>query len=362
MRWFFGLLAATVIAKRPSKEEKAAEPAAEAPPAPEPPAIEKPLSNPRNYAIKLLGTCTATGKDLVGRDQATPSEYTYSLYGKGGLAVGQAISVGPPEDFMKYIPGNRPIDVLKLLPVGALEVARTYAHRSSYQALDAAKMQVTFDKTYRNFYLGVDRQILVTDGPTFTTREMANQIPAELRFGRFRFVDGSEGATGQEDGIYGLMDRAVGSLVEARVALDLLNCGWVDAGLAPSHWLDLYAGVATGIFATYELRYYMMQYLAWGEEYHRDVMGAIWGNKPLWQTWAEIDTRLAAVEADYATIGGGLLAQIAAKGTVAEWNERQIRIGEDGRGRYADQKERLRIVMGLPPLKEQVDKAAAAAK
>lgn len=346
MRWITGLLVAMTLAKKPSKVTIAEEP--EAPP---PPAIERTLENPKNYAIKLLATCTPTGKDLVGRNQAAPNEYVYSLYGSGGLAVGQSISVGAPEDFMKTIQGNRPIDILKGLPVGVFEVARSFAHRTGYQALQDQGGKVSFDKTYRNLYLGPDKQILVTFGPRISTRAMAQTIPVDMRFSRFRFVDGSD-ASGGEEGLYGLVDRMVATNMEARVAIDLLNCGWEDAGLSPSHWLDLFGGVETALFATQELRYYALQYLHYAKDNQAEIYQSSLDNKPLLQAIVEVDARAAALEAEYAEKGAALLGRMAAKGTMAEMSEKAIRIGEDGRNRYVDQRLRLAAALKDPALAE----------
>ncbi len=357
MRWITGLLVAMTLAKKPAKTEEVA-PAPEAPPASP---IERTLENPKSYAIKMLATCTPTGKDLVGRNQAAPNEYMYSLYGSGGLAVGQSINVGAPEDIMKHVQGNRPIDILKTLPVAVFEVARSYAHRTGYQALQDAGGKVNFDRTYRNLYLGIDKQILVTDGPRFSTRAIMTSIPTELRFGRFRFVEGSD-SSGGEEGIYGLVDRLVGTSLEARVAVDLLNCGWEDAGLSTANWLDLFSGVETSLFAAQEMRYYTLEYLRYAKDGEAAVYQAALENKPLMQAIVEVHQRTMALEVEYAQKAQAIAAKITAKGTPTELTEKSIRIGEDGRNRYSDQRARVGAALAAPRLNEIAEAVSARSK
>lgn len=357
MRWITGLLVAMTLAKKPAKtEEVAAE--ADAPP---PPPIERTLENPKNYAIKMLATCTPTGKDLVGRNQAAPNEYNYSLYGSGGLAVGQSINVGEPEDIMKHVQGNRPIDILRTLPIAVNEVSRSYAHRTGYQALQDQGGKVDFNRTYRNLYLGIDKQILVTDGPRFSTRAITMSIPAELHFGRFRFVDGSD-SKGGEEGIYGLADRMVGTLNEARVAVDLLNCGWEDAGLSAANWLDLFSGVETSLFAAQEMRFYVLEYLRFAKDNEASVYNSMLENKPLMQTIVEVNSRSMALEVEYAQKSQALVEKIKAKGMNAEFGTNAVRIGDDGRNRYTDQRARLGQALSAPALNEIAEAVSARSK
>lgn len=355
MRWITGLLVATTLAKKPSLTDQ---PAAEPAPAPVSP-IERKLDNPKGYAIKMLATCTPTGKDLVGRNQVAPNEYTYSLYGSGGLAVGQSMNVGPPEDFMKAVQGDRPIDILKTLPIGVFEVARSYAHRTGYQALQDAGGTVSFDKTYRNLYLGMDKQILVTDGLRFSTRAIGPSIPNELRFGRWRFVDEQQGS---EEGIYGLVDRLVGTSVEARVSVDLLNCGWEDAGLSVGNWLDLFSSVETSLFAAQEMRFYVLSYLRFAKDNEATVYQAALDNKPLMQAIAEVHQRTMALEVEYAQKAQALTAKLTEKGMNATFSEQSIRIGEDGRNRYTDQRTRVSAALAAPGLNEIAEAVNARSK
>lgn len=356
MRWITGLLVAMTLAKKPPA--KVEEPAPEPPP---PPPIERTLENPKSYAIKMLATCTPTGKDLVGRNQAAPNEYVYSLYGSGGLAVGQTIDVGAPEDFMKPIQGNRPIDILKGLPVGVFEVSRSYAYRTGYQALQDSGAKVSFDKEYRNLYLGSDRQILVVQGPTFNTRSVASRIPPEMRFGRFRFLDGSD-PKGGEEGIYGLVDRLVGTTIEARVAVDLLNCGWEDAGLSASNWLDLFSSVENALFAAQEMRYYVLEYLRYAKDNQTAIYQATLENKALMQAIVEANQRAMALEVEYAQKSQALATKLTEKGTPTEFGEKAVRIGEDGRNRYSDQRARLMTALGEPRLVEISEAVSARSK
>lgn len=355
---FTGILLVAALAKKPPAKE--ATPPAEPAAAPVPP-IERTLADPLTYAKKLLSSCTPTGKDLVGRDQSTPPEYMFSLYGSGGLAVGQAIAVGPPEDFMKNVKGNRPIDVLVGLPVGVFEVARTYAHRSAYQALQDAGAKVALDKTYRNFYFAPDKQIVVTYGTTFSTREMAMTVPNELRYGRYRFVDGGDGAGGAE-GIYGLVDRSVATLMEARVAIDLLNCGWESGGLTAAHWLPLFSDAETALFATVEMQYYTAQFLRFAKSAHSENYQATLDNKALMQAMVETNTRAAALQAEYEEKAAALLGRISAGGLPAEWGPKSIRIGDQGMGRYVEQREKLAAVMADPTMTEITSAVAARAR
>lgn len=356
MRFITGLLVALTLSKKPTTTTE--QPAAEAPPASP---IERTLENPKSYAIKMLAACTPTGKDLVGRDQAAPNEYNYSLYGSGGLAVGQSIDVGAPGDFMKPIQGNRPIDILKGLPQGASEVARTYAHRTGYQALQDSGAKVAFDKNYRNLYLGMDLQILVTDGPHFSTRQIVQGIPIDMHMGRFRFVDGSDGTGGQE-GIYGLVDRLVGTEIEARVAVDVLNCGWVDAGLSAGNWLDLYSSAETALFATREMRYYVLQYLRYAKDQEGSVFQSALDNKPLMRAIAEADARADALQIEYEQKGAALAEAINAKGLQASFGDTAVRVGDDGRNRYTDQRGKLNTAFASPGLTEIAEAVAARSK
>ena len=355
---FTSILLVAALAKKPPAKEEA--PAAEPAAAPVPP-IERALNDPLTYAKKLIATCTPTGKDLVGRDQSTSNEYMFSLYGSGGLAVGQAIQVGPPEDFMKNVKGNRPIDILVGLPVGLFEVARTYAHRSAYEALQAAGAKVALDKTYRNFYFGPEKQLVVTYGTTFSTREMAMTVPNELRFGRYRFVDGGDGSGGAE-GIYGLVDRSVATLTEARVAMDLLNCGWEDGSLTPAHWLPLFSDVETALFATLEMEYYSMQFLRFAKSAHSENFQATLENKALMQAMVEVDNRAKALQTEWEEKGSALVGRITAKGLASEWSAKSIRIGDQGMGRYVEQREKLNAVMNDPTMTEISSAVAARAR
>lgn len=355
---FTGILLVAALAKKPAAKEEA--PSTE-PAAAEVPPIERALGDPLTYAKKLLSTCTPTGKDLVGRDQSTSPEYMFSLYGSGGLAVGQSVSLGPPEDFMKNVRGNRPIDILVGLPVGLFEVARTYAHRSSYEAMQAAGATIALDKTYRNFYFAPDKQIVVTYGTTFSTREMAMTVPNELRYGRYRFVDGGDGKGGAE-GIYGLVDRSVATLMEARVAIDLLNCGWEDGGLTAAHWLPLFSDAETALFATREMQYYTMQFMRFAKSAHAENYQATLDNKALMASILEINSRADALQTEYEEKGAALVGRITAKGLPSEWGPKSIRIGEQGMGRYVEQREKLAAVMADPSMAEIVSAVSARAR
>ena len=352
---FTGILLVAALAKKPAAKE---ETPTTAPAAVEVPPIERALNDPLNYAKKLLSTCTPTGRDLVGRDQATAPEYLFSLYGSGGLAVGQAIQVGPPEDFMKNVKGNRPIDILVGLPVGLFEVARTYAHRSAYEAMQTSGAKFTLDKTYRNFYFAPDKQVVVTYGTTFSTREMAMTVPNELRYGRYRFVDGGDGVGGAE-GIYGLVDRSIATLMEARVAIDLLNCGWEDGGLTSAHWLPLFSDAETALFATREMQYYTMQFLRFAKSAHADNYQTTLDNKALMASLVEFNSRADALQAEYEEKGAALVGRITAKGLASEWGPKSIKIGEQGMGRYVEQREKLAAIMADPSMVDIVSAVTA---
>lgn len=330
------------------KADKKAE--AEPAPAPEPPAMERTLSSTSSYARKVLQTCSPEGVDLIGREVAITPEQSFRTFGAGGLDLDKQVNVGPPADPSAAIKGERPIDVLLGLPSGLRASAMSYAFRSPYQALRAQGSDLSFATAWRNLYLGPEKQLLLAYTPVFSASVLAATTPTEQRGPRYGVLSSDGRGGGAPEGIYAIAGALAASAMEARVAVDLLSCGWENTGMSSAQWLDLFTSVEGALLAREELRLYALRYLAMAHSADAEVYTALVKNPSLLQALQGSDARYAAIEDDYVKRANGVIEALKAQGIDGAFSDNDVRVGEQIRRRFTEKRAGLRAAAEDPAL------------
>lgn len=333
------------------KQDKNA--AAEPAPAPEPPVMERTLTSVGSYARKLLQTCSPEAVDLISREVAITPEQSFRTFGAGGLDLDKQVNVGDPADPTTPIKGERPIDVLVGLPAGLRASAMSYAFRSPYQALRAQGSDLSFATAWRNLYLGPQKQVLLAYTPVFSAAVLAATTPSEQRGPRYGVLSSDGRGGGAPEGIYAIAGALAASAMEARVAVDLLSCGWENTGMSSAQWLDLFTSVESALLAREELRLYALRYLAVAHTQDAEVYTALLKNPSLVEALREGDARYAAIEEDYARRAAGVIEALKAQGVDGAFGENDVRVGEQVRRRFTEKRAGLRAAMEDPALQAE---------
>lgn len=356
-RVLLGVVALSMMGAEPASDSSRPTEAAAAP------AMDHALANPKGYAAKLIASCSATGKDLITRDIGVQRAWTFTRYDNAGMLRTWSVDVGPPIDPMAYIKGNRPIDVLLAVPTAMHEIGRGHAYRSAFAALQAANIKTDETREYRNFYLGPDLSILVEVSPAFPASQVASAVPEALRLPRYNILTNADPRSASEKrGAYGLLDELVSYNLHARAAMDVLLCGWEDAGLTPAMWLDLVTNAESALLAREEVNVYLLTYLSVAKERSPEVYAAFLANKPFVTTWLEADKRLAALQAEFEPALVAQLERIDKSGVSADVKKDKIGIGGTWRGRFTKQQTAAREALATGSLAAVRAELEAAAK
>lgn len=344
-RALLGLLALTLLAAGPASDTPTTQEAAP------PPSMDRTLSNTRGYAAKVIASCSPTGKDLITRDQSVQRSWSFTRYDNAGLLRNWSVDVGPPVDPMAYIRGTRPIDVLLEIPTAIHEIGRGHAYRSAFGAAQSANVKVQEGQEFRNYYLGSDRSVLVQVGAAPPASQAAGSVPEALRLPRYNILSNPpEGASTEKRGAYGLLDELVGYNLRARVAMDVLLCGWEDSNLTPTMWLDLITAVDSALLAREEMSVYLLSYLNVVKQSSPDAYAAFLANKPFVTTALEADKRLGVVQGEFEPALAALFKRLDERGVSADVKKDKYGIGGTWRKRFSAQQTAAREALGAAPL------------
>ena len=324
------------------------------------PSFDKIQSNPRNYAMKLLATCSPTSLDLVTRNASAQQSWTFSRYDDGGLVRKWTVNLGPPFDLMTFITGNRAIDILLGLPSAVHEIGHGFAHHLGLAAMDKAGQTPREDGDYRLFYVTPTRQVLVTLAPTFPSSTIASTIPEKLRLPRYQYVSNTDPQHGVEvNGIYGLLDEYVSYALDARASMDLLFCGWEGSGLSPDNWHDLIHNAETDLLTHEELGYYLLQYLNYAQQNRPEVYAALMADRGFVDSFLAVDAQFTSLQAEYDAALPELFTRLNDNGFKAELREDRFGINGVWRGRYNKQKALAKETLAASPYVELREKLSS---
>jgi hypothetical protein len=201
-----------------------------------------------------------------------------------------------------------------------------------------------------NIYLGGGRKINVAFTQVFPSKEMAAQIPQNLR--TFRY-DTYVGAAAEDNmasnvlGPYGLLDEFTAYCWGVNVSVKLFDY-YKTLPQTPDTWFDYIQSGGSDYAAYAEFRYYILEYLIYAQANHPDVYKSIMANDDFKTAFNTIDAKFASLVSAYKASLGEIKTIMSAEGYSVSEDNGCFWIGNRGVGISSDDYDTLMTEMAKP--------------
>ncbi len=235
----------------------------------------------------LLERVSPSGHAVLAAYEALPDEFQL-VEGPRSMTTSAA--------FDNYFSDGNVENVVRYMSTGVHEVTHGYAGKMGWQLLADRKRPYGEGA---QAILGDGEPWLVPYSKTFPALEMIATYPADARGLRFPvYIDTPDepNLATQSRGPYGMLDEFAAYYQNTKTVVDFWP--WVRDEAPRDEWVIINYAVelddaTMGPHA--EFRFYILHYLLYAKEHHRDVYDAVMANAEFRRAFAEIDGAYAAL-------------------------------------------------------------------
>ncbi len=250
----------------------------------------------------------------------------------GYFIMDQSLKDG--NDFMTWFTGY---DFLDRIGIAVHEEGHRYSHSFPYSTLNG------YDAALRNlFYIGNGKTITVKHTDIFNSKEMASGIPEDLRTFRFDTYVGAprKNLASNVNGVYGLLDEFAAYYYGTKTSVDLYNY-YMTLEQTPENWFNYIENVEGQYFAYAEFKYYILKYMLYAKNNHKDIYDGIISNTEFKQAYNIIDQKYVNLINKYFNNKQELIGHLKSLGYNAYENENYFFIGNVGRSVFINDYNKL---------------------
>jgi hypothetical protein len=256
----------------------------------------------------LLARWSPEGEAIIAAVQALPARFE--------LPEGP-YTVGGDEDLDRYFRDAWIENVAGYATTAVHEYTHAYAGRMAFAVLQERRLPLGDGALA--LPLG-DAPLLVRFAPTFPSRELDADFPADARGVRYAAYIGaaSPGLTTQQHGVYGLLDEWFASYTGARTTVALWP--WVRDVAPPDAATVINYAVALddvrGAYADFGLA--VLHYLRHAQAHRPEVYAAVLASEGFREAWRRTEEAFAAVLAEVAALEPEVRALARLRGVALE--------------------------------------------
>ena len=248
----------------------------------------------------------------------------------------QGYSVSNDPDFTRWIDGKSENDILTSINTLVHETCHGYTGKLYLKALMDAGMDMD-NSGYSAFYLGNEEMKLVKHSKVFLSKEINNIVPNNLKTSRYKlYVYPSSSSMGSQlNGIYGLFDEYNAYYNGTKTSLDFYKY-YLENKNNPKGWLQFLSDFYGNYFAYLEFKTFMLIYMNYAEQKHKDVYDGILANEDFLYAFRKNDELWRKLIMDFIALKAEITQNLKKQGHEVSDNKGFTFIDGQGVGSFSE--------------------------
>jgi hypothetical protein len=298
----------------------------------------------------------ATVWELLERNNPDARYFMTSLYNlPTEINLGNMqITLSEPTDFMEYIDDYDTEGILDEIGTAVHESCHAYESMKVFHYITAGEIPYEFEDSYSVYYISSDEEYVVKQTETFPSREFADEIPEKYRTLRYKtYIDSPVHNLGtQQKGIYGLMDEWTAYYNGFKTTV--MNYPEYEklAKRNASKYLKYIEHAASHKVAYLEFKYYILHYLYFARNNHRDEYNEIIHNQQFIKSYKAVDLAYTEMIRVYEKRIMLIKKDVESRGDYFSYDGETVWIGNNGIGTFSEDEDALKqAIEGVKYLK-----------